>query len=272
MNSSGDDVDLVVTDLDGTLWHTPDYTPEVTRDAVAELARRGVPLLVATGRRLGSTRRPLAELGLSPPAVMLNGGLGVDLQTNTSFHRGGFDVDDAVAVLAAFTDRGVEPCVYVDSVEPSVRIGERPSSHPRHLAGFGPDAKVADLAEVVAEEPVLSFSVLGLEQELADELTTALSRLAVPHNAPDRQYGGQSVTVAPNNVSKWDGIVSFCHREGLDQSRTLVLGDGPNDIEMLDMAAVAVVPSDGHEEALARADHVIEPARIGGWAQVLDLL
>ena len=49
--------------------------------AVAELERRGVPLLVATGRRLASTREPLAQVGLAPPAIVLNGALGLDLGT-----------------------------------------------------------------------------------------------------------------------------------------------------------------------------------------------
>ncbi|HJR26705.1 MAG TPA: HAD hydrolase family protein, partial [Acidimicrobiales bacterium] len=63
-------VELVVTDLDGTLWHTDDHVhPEVVA-ALAELAGRGVPVLVATGRRVTSTRRPLARIGLAPPAVV----------------------------------------------------------------------------------------------------------------------------------------------------------------------------------------------------------
>ena len=62
-------VSLVVTDLDGTLWHTDDHVDPAVVDAIAELARRGVPLLVATGRtaHLGPPRRSSASGSHLPP-------------------------------------------------------------------------------------------------------------------------------------------------------------------------------------------------------------
>jgi len=239
-------VDLVVTDLDG--------------------------LLVATGRRLASTRTPLGRLGLTPPAVMLNGGLGIDLESGDRFHVGGFDPADAAAVLEVFLGFNVQPCVYTDRDEPSVRVGDRPATHPRHLAGFGSDVTVDDLQSVVARELILAFSLLGLDAVLAGQLEQALSAHAVPHHGVDRQYGGHSITVAPHNMSKWDGIVAFCDTRRIDPARTMVIGDGANDIEMLEQAAVAVVPADGHPRALDRADHVVPAAADGGWAEILSLL
>ena len=78
---------LIVTDLDGTLWHTDD---EVHGDVVKALGRvleSGPPLLVATGRRVTSTRVPLARIGVAPAAIVLNGALGLDLTTDVRFHR-----------------------------------------------------------------------------------------------------------------------------------------------------------------------------------------
>ena len=265
-------IELVVTDLDGTLWETDNHTPFETREAIADLELHKIPLLVATGRRVASTRDPLARLGLTPPVVVLNGGLGLDLATGERFHRGGFSSEDATAVLDTFLATGVRPCVYVDDDEFPVRLAANPSTHPRHIAAFGTGAREQDLHEAVVEETVLAFSVLALDEEIALPLHTHVSAHAVPHAAPDREYGGYGFTVAPNGISKWEGIVAFCTTRDIDASKVLVLGDGPNDVEMLTNAAVAVVPSDGHVDALAIADHVIGRAADGGWAQVLDLI
>jgi hydroxymethylpyrimidine pyrophosphatase-like HAD family hydrolase len=98
-----------------------------------------------------------------------------------------------------------------------------------------------------------------------------LGGIAEVHVAPD-QWAGHSCTVGPLGLSKWDGVVVYCEHAGIDPSRILAIGDGPNDVELLERAAVAVVPSCGQQPALAVADHVVRPTRDGGWADVLDLV
>ena len=51
----------------------------------------------------------------------------------------------------------------------------------------------------------------------------------------------------------------------------LAIGDGPNDVELLTHAAVAVVPESAFPDALAVADHLVPPPD-GGWAKILDLV
>ncbi len=266
------DIDLVVTDLDGTLWHTfEDGLHPRTREAIAELERRGVGLLVATGRRLASARDPLALLGLRPGAVLLNGALVVDLATDERLHRHAFSPDDAAAVLRQFLEGGVQPCVYVEHDEVDVFVGDAPSTHPEHLRSFGEWVRAADLSEIVATERVLAFGVLSMPPEQLAEVHARIGDLANAHLSDERQYsGGATLTVAPPGLSKWDGVLAYCAARGHDPERVLAIGDGPNDLELLDGAAVALAMADGHPEALARADHVVPAAADGGWAAVLD--
>ena len=123
-------IQLVVTDLDGTLWaYGSEGVPhERTLAAWAEFERRGVPVLVATGRRATTAREPLAQYGLAPSAVVLNGALGLDLTTGKCFHRHHYDVEAAIGVLAAFRSAELEPCVYVEHDDFDVYIGARPST------------------------------------------------------------------------------------------------------------------------------------------------
>lgn len=266
-------IDLVVTDLDGTLWHLDrDIHPTVV-PAIEELARREVPLLVATGRRAGSTRKPLARLGLAPPAVVLNGALGLDLATGERFHRMPFPPDQAAAALEAFRRVGLSPCLYVDHERYEVFVDDQPSTNPGHLRALGDAAGVTDLEGVTAEVPVLGFGLIGVEHR---DLVRAAAELdgTVEHHL-DRAFdypGLASLTVAPREQSKWDGVVTYCGLHGLRADRVLALGDGTNDLELLSGAAVAVVPKNAHRSALALADHEIPPPDDGGWATVLDLL
>lgn len=269
------DIELVVTDLDGTLWHTTDIAalhPRTTA-AMAELDRRGIPLLVATGRRLASTRAPLARFGLTPPAVVLNGAMLVDLATDERLYRHAFTPHDAAAVLQTFLDADIEPCIYVEHDEVDAFVGARPSTHPDHLHSFGEWVRTGSLPDVIAEHPILAFGVISVSEQRIVEVAAALSTVANAHLSDERQYsGGMTITVAPPELSKWDGVVAYCAHRGLDAGAVLAIGDGPNDLELLDGAAIAVVPADGHVEALARADHVVPAAADGGWADLLDHL
>ena len=265
-------VSLVVTDLDGTLWHTDDHVPEPVLAAFVELQQRDVPLLVATGRRLGSTRGPLAVHGLRAPMVVLNGALGV-LPDSERFHRATYPVDEATLVLDAFESVGLEPVVYVDHPTFEVVLGPSPSTNPAHAAALGPTADRGDLRAAVAGGTALGFSLIGVEHRHAVAAADAIGERGVTHLDRSLDHPGMvSLTVAPRARSKWDGVLAYCALQGLDATRVLSLGDGPNDVDLLDGAAVRLVPEGSHPAALERADHVIGSARAGGWAEVLGHL
>jgi hypothetical protein len=266
-------VSLVVTDLDGTLWHRHEEVHEDTVAALAKVAELGLPLLVATGRRAKTTRDPLAMVGLAPPAVVLNGALGLDLASGERFHRAAYPPGEAAEVLAAFTSVGLSPVVYVDHARYDVFLGPAPSTHPQHAGVLRPTAGVDDLERVVDEEVVLGFGVIGVPFDAGDAAARAVGDRAELHLDQSLDHPGMAaLTVAPRGQSKWDGVLAFCAARGLDATRVLALADGPNDVELLDNAMLRLVPENAHHSALDRADHLIGPAADGGWAEVVRFL
>jgi hypothetical protein len=266
-------VTLVVTDLDGTLWHTDDHVPDQVRAAFHTIRAAGIPLLVATGRRLGSTRRPLDAHGLRAPTVVLNGALGVHDGSDERFHCAPYPPDEAAAVLRSFRSVGLEPVVYVDHPDWEVVLGPDPSTHPRHVEALGPSAGRVAPEDAVAGLTVLGFGLIGIEHADAAAAHRSIGDAAETHLDRSLDHPGlASLTVAPLGRSKWDGVLAYCDATGIDPDGVLALGDGPNDVELLDHAALRLVPHGSHPAALERADHVIAAATDGGWAQVLEHL
>jgi hydroxymethylpyrimidine pyrophosphatase-like HAD family hydrolase len=262
-------VELIVTDLDGTLWGPDERIHERTLGALAALQARGPALLVATGRRLRSATDALSRSGLTLPMVVLDGALGrVDGRT---FHETAFQPEAARGVLAAFKGQGIEPCVYVDLPEVDVFVGERPSTSPRHLERIGRWLGRDDLERVVARERVLSFGVAAGDPAVLAAVLRDVAGIAAGSVTRDLVYGRATLMVRPSGVSKWQGVLAWCADQGLDPGRVLAVGDGENDIELLTSAAVAVAVCDGSDGALALADHVIAPPGEGGWSQILRL-
>ena len=266
-------VSLVVTDLDGTLWDKDTVLHPETARAMGALGERGVPVLVATGRRVRSTRIPLARAGLAPPAIVMNGAVGVHLSTGERFHVSPFAPDDARAVLDAFESCGLSPVVYVEGGDAEVWLAPDSSTNAEHVEMLRPYAGFGDLRAVVELEVVVGFSVLGRPHGDLVPASEAVGAIAETHL--DRSFdwpGMAGLTVAPLGQSKWDGVVAFCRSAGLDDARVLALGDGPNDVELLEHAAVRLVPENASLAARRHADHLIPPPEDGGWARVLDFV
>jgi hydroxymethylpyrimidine pyrophosphatase-like HAD family hydrolase len=265
-------VQLVVTDLDGTLSDAAERIHPASVEAVRALEAAGVPVLVATGRRLRMACAVLEAGGLTGPAVVLDGALGLDLRDGRVFHRVAFPPGAARQVLGAFAAAGLSPCVYVDRPEVDLVVGDHPSTHPGHLARARPWVATEDLDRVVEAEPVYAFAVVGRPRPLLEPVPRLVGPAGSASIVGDLIYGGSTLQVRPPRISKWSGVLAFCADQGLDPGRILAVGDGANDLELLEGAAVACAVATASPAVLARADHVIGPPASGGWAAVLDMV
>jgi hydroxymethylpyrimidine pyrophosphatase-like HAD family hydrolase len=265
-------VQLVVTDLDGTLSDARERIHPASVRAVRDLEAGGIPVLVATGRRLRMAWAVLEAGGLAGPAVVLDGALGLDLRDGRVFHQVAFPPAAAARVLGVFGATGLSPCVYVDRPGVDLVVGDHPSTNPGHLARAQPWVAVDDLARVVAGEPVYTFAVVGRPAALLEPVLRAVGVAGSASIVPDLIYGGSTLQVRPPDISKWSGVLAYCAEQGIDPARVLAVGDGANDLELLDGAAVACAVATATPDVLARADHVIGPPSSGGWAAVLDLV
>jgi hydroxymethylpyrimidine pyrophosphatase-like HAD family hydrolase len=264
---------VVVTDLDGTLWPVDLVVRPGVRAAVDTLADAGVPVLVATARRVRGARELLRDNGLALPVVGLNGAIG-EAVDGTRFHDARFGPGDAATALAAFTDFGLEPCLYVDEPEVDVLLPPLPSTNPGHLEYLAPVSRtVPDLAAQVRTRAIYSFSVLGRPPADLTGTVEALDDAGIPYDfAPEPQWPGWSVNAMPAGVSKWSGVLAYCAAAGISSDGVVAVGDGTNDLEMLGAAARPLVVSGSRAADRLPGAERIEPPEDEGWAAIPRLL
>ena len=260
---------LVVTDLDGTLWGESMEVHDSTLAAISKLRQMKIPILVATGRREISARFGLDKNGLSFPAVLLNGALGIDLSSGHKFHERGFTPSQTQEVIAILQSAGISPCAY--TADGRIRHDGAPSTNPRHVR----ETRMY-LTKGLPEpqDTVVGFSMLGMTHE---DLAPGVEALATSDAAEtifykDGLFKGWSLMVQPAGVSKQVGINSYIDHARLRPDKVIAIGDGSNDLEMLASADVAVGCTGGNEKALALADVIVPGPDEGGWAQILELI
>lgn len=273
---NGGVVELVVTDLDGTLWNRDGEVPQSTRDAIRELERRGVPLLVATARRSWSAAFYLERAQLDLPALLLNGALGRDCQGGDIFHQRIFEPRGAMEVLDVFDRSGVNPCVNFESEKWDVVSGPSPSAGQVYLNWAGSQLKaVHDLRSMANSLPVYAFSVVAcsevdLLRKVSHELA-GLDAVGMANLFQDRVFGGWTLDTSPTGVNKWSGVEAFCHHRGLDPTKVLAVGDGDKDVELLERSAQSCAISHATDRARAAAMVTLKNG-IDGWAGLLEYL
>ena len=267
-------VDLVVTDLDGTLWDRTGRIHPDTLWALGVLRAASFPLLAATGRSARSAWPVMEANGIALSAVFLDGAIGLEFGATAPFYRHDFGPALAAEVLAIFDELGIGPCINVDTPGPDLVLGPNPLTHPEYLRRLQPWTRREDPWTAVRTLPVLAFTVSGSDHTVVRDLAAAVTSRAPVASAisPDRTFGGLHLSFRPLGVNKWTGVAAYCAAKGLDASRVLAIGDADNDVELLEAASTAVAVSDASPAALERADLIVAPASEGGWAGIIDLM
>jgi len=99
---------LLALDIDGTLLNPRGEITPRTRSALDEVQRRGILVALVTGRRFGSARPVVLELGLSVPLVSHNGALTKNVSTLDTIGFHPLDIETAREVIRIGRDHGTD--------------------------------------------------------------------------------------------------------------------------------------------------------------------
>jgi len=264
---------LVVTDLDGSLWDNSLVCHRDVRSAVIEVqGRDDVVLLAATGRRRNSARLAFGLNDIVMPAVLLNGATGYDFTREEIFHTVSWQPADLAHVLEVLASFQVGPVAYL--VDGRAMVVEDVTTSVKHLDSLGDDLVWVTLDELSTRDDVMGLSMLGVEHGEVSGPLEALrdDPIAEVAGYGDHLYPPFSFMVAPPGITKVAGIKAYLDARELVPDRVIAVGDGGNDLAMLEWAHTAIAVETGVAEAKALADVIIPGPADRGWAEVLALI
>jgi len=242
-------ITLLAVDIDGTLLDSRGRMPDAHRDALVEVAGRGVEVALVTGRSFHFTR-PIAELLPIPLTLIVNNGAVVKDQTGATALR--HLLSRSAARLVLEETRAYEDSVAIIFDRPDERqiVFERMDwSHP-HRRGYYEKNKAfiaeapAPLADMLTEDPIQVMFNGGVAAMRT--LTAALRALpaADQYAVAITEYEARDFALVDVNgagCSKGATLARWAGTRGLGREEVMAVGDNFNDVEMLDFAGVAVV-------------------------------
>ena len=216
---------VVFLDVDGTMVNDRGEIPESTKEAVRRAKANGHKMVVCTGRSRFQIYDELLELGFS--GIVGAAGVFVIADGKEIYHA---YIDEGILEIYRKMGMSEERLVRLTG---NMHLTEEPWKNPRnekllyYNAPF-PVAKVhADL------EPYFDTVAISLEGM--------------------GEYAGE---IGINGINKATGMERYLKAAGIAREDSIAVGDGPNDLQMMEYAGIGIAMGNAREEVKERADMV----------------
>lgn len=256
---------LIASDYDGTLVPSHKRVTDKVRTAIKFFISEGGFFTVSTGRTYQGFHSFSPDI-INAPVLLSNGAMAYDYAGDHIVFNNGIG-DEGIPALRCirdlFPDLSIE--MYAFSSTYAINLHEQAD---RHFTSQNiPYQVVGDPSE--ARRP-WSKVMLGGE---AYKVAAAQEYLAKEH--PSVSFlpttGGYLEVLRPG-VHKGTGLISLASVLGVSKEHIYAVGDGYNDVEMLQAASAAFVPANGDDPAKAAADYIVGSNEDDAVADVIKIL
>lgn len=253
----------IFLDLDGTLLNDRGLVPDSAVRAVRAARARGHQVFLCTGRSLVQIWDEILDIGVD--GVIAAAGGYVRVGEHVLAHQV-VPVEHLRRLIDLFDAHGI-PFVLESAAGLYGTRGARerlahyitadadPALQRERQDGFGPIVAGISVDEPLVRDDV--SKVLFLDSPLTlDEVRAAVSDIFDVLPSSSGVLGPRSGEVSPIGIHKALGIALLVEHLGIDLAGTVAIGDGYNDIEMLDLVGTGIAMAGAPPQLLAVADDV----------------
>jgi HAD superfamily hydrolase (TIGR01484 family) len=259
---------LLAVDIDGTLLTWDGELFDSAERAIKRvLAAPEIELVLATGRAVHSTVGVARRLGIRHGlAVCCNGSATIRLDPDLP---GGWELIDVVTFDAAPAIASIRRRL------PDARLAVEDLGYGFKVTAHFPSGELDGEVRVVSDEELgrdPATRVILRDTDLTlDELHAVVEETKLPDVAYAVGWTGW-VDLNPPGVSKASALEAIRRQLGVESHLTVAVGDGGNDITMLEWAGRGVAMGGSRQDVVAAADEETGPIDQEGLASVINSL
>ncbi|KAM3282070.1 endoribonuclease YBEY, chloroplastic isoform X1 [Capsicum chacoense] len=250
----------IFCDMDGTLLNSKSQISSTTAEALREATSRGVKVVIATGKTRPAVITLLKSVGLAgkdgivsevSPGVFVQGLLVYGTQGREISRR---NLDPVVCREACLYSLEHKVPLAAFSENRILTLFHHPLVDSLHTIYHEPKAEIIPSVEQLLTGTDIQ-KVIFLDT--AEGVSTTLRPYwveAIGDNASVVQAQSDILEIVPPGASKGSGVKMLLDHLGVSPKEIMAIGDGENDVEMLELASLGVALSNGSEKAKAVAN------------------
>jgi Cof subfamily protein (haloacid dehalogenase superfamily) len=257
------EIEAIATDLDRTLIGEDALLRPRTIAAIHAARAAGIHVVVVTGRMFRAVLPYVQAAGIDDPVVCYQGAVVAEPGSGRFLRHVPIPLELAREAIAALDGWPIN--CYVDD---ELYVAEHTEAS-RSYAEFQ-DLDVHEVGPLLdwLDAPPTKLVVVD-EPERLDRLEVEMkerfgARMFIAKSLP------YFLEFANADVSKGSGLAFLAEHLGFARARTIGIGDGENDRELLDWAAYAVAVENAHDSLKERADLLIPGPDEEGVAQLIE--
>ena len=266
---------IIALDLDGTLLNSKKELSEGNLAALKKAADAGWEIVPTTGRFYGGMPDFIRGLPFVHYAITINGAYVEDLLEGNEIYTAEMPYKQAIDIMKYLDKLPVIYDCYMDNdafmTEALKAKVDEIVENPRIRKMFYDLRKpVPELKEFLENrgqdvQKIQFFTKdANLRLELLEELPKVFENIAVSSSSP------QNIEINQAKATKGLALIALAEYLGLDRTKTIAMGDGLNDISMLEEAGIGIAMANGCNEALDAADWMTSHCDEDGVAKAIE--
>jgi len=248
------EIKVVVTDVDGTLLNSKHKLTDKTVEMLKAAISQGVKVILATGKTRHSAGEIYKKLGVETEGVFVQG-MVINYPGGTEKHLGVMNVELLRRVITFAEDRGFQIIAYSGGRV----IARRQTAETILLTESYDEPRpeiVGPLQNVLDSIPINKLMFCGASPIQVTHLRWQFGHM-IGGAARMTQALPEALEMLPNGASKASALRVLFKELSIDPAHVLAIGDGENDIEMIQMAGWGVSMGNGNSKLKDVANAVV---------------
>jgi len=268
----------IAIDIDGTLVvPEQDVTPRVKR-AVAQARKKGVIVMLATGRRFDSAQEFATALELDGPMIVSGGAMVCKADTGDIYYEDVLPDDGVAAAVDLLVQAGLQPLLR-ERWSLGHRLFTGPPERDDPMSTIYVNKEESPIVRLPYDELRLTRDVMfaaGLHEDEERLQTLAKKVWKIEGLLPLVLPYGPGVLPCPvldifnAGTCKAKALYFVSQKFGFDMAECMAIGDGINDVDLLEAVGMPVAVANAIPEAKAVAKAVVSSNDEDGVAEAIE--